>query len=261
MSYYNLKPQNQQHPFINSPSFSSNVNESIPLIEKIDNNNLHNTLHDNLNDKIKFENIKEYQITIDSLDRDLTFYPDPYNFRLSMTGPFTSPSINKSFRNVKYIKIDSLILPKYYDIKKEDETDEDSEYIDDETKDTTKERFILLRFDNINQTNQLGTNEISNRPSILLYPYKKYNETFSLFKPVNINTNILCVNDSNLINLNNIDFSLYDGKYEKLEFKNKNLEEKDENKINSPMNINKQIIINLRIGIIENNMNTEINYR
>ena len=260
MSYYNLKSQNQQHPFINSPSFSSNVNESIPLIEKIDNNNLHNTLHDNLNDKIKFENIKEYQITIDSLDRDLTFYPDPYNFRLSMTGPFTSPSINKSFRNVKYIKIDSLILPKYYDTKKESE-EEESEYIDDENKDTTNERFIMLRFENINQTQLLGTNELSNRPSILFFPYKKYNEKFSLFKPVNLNTNILFVNDSNLINLSNIDFSLFNGKYEKLEFTNKNIEEKDNDNINSPLNINKQIIINLRIGVIENNMNTEINYR
>lgn len=256
MSYYNLKSQYQQHPFINSPTFSSNVNLSNPLIEKIDNNNPHNTLHDNLNDNIKFENIKEYQITIDSYDRDLTFYPDPYNFRLSMTGPYTSPSINKSFRNVKYIKIDSIILPKYYDIKKEND-----DYIDDITKDTTKERFILLRFDNINQTQQLGTNDFSNRPSILLYPYKKYNDYFSLFKPVNYNTNILFVNDSNLINLNNIDFSFYDGHYNKLEFKNKDLNEKNISKLNSPLNINKQIIINLRIGVIENNMNTEINFR
>lgn len=260
MSYYNLKANHQQYPFINNPNFSSNVNTNIPLIEKINNNNQHNTLHDNLNDNIKFENIKEYQIIIDSLDRDIKFYPDPFSFRLSMTGPYTSPSINKSFRNVKYIKIDSLILPKYYDTKKENEEEEESEYIDDETKDTTKERFIMLRFENINQTQLLGTNEISNRPSILLYPYKKYNENFSLFKPVNLNTNILFVNDSNLINLNNIDFSLYNGKYEKIEFTNKNIDETDNSNINSPMNINKQIIINLRIGVIENNMNTEINY-
>ena len=119
----------------------------------------------------------------------------------------------------------------------------------------------MLRFENINQTQLLGTNELSNRPSILFFPYKKYNEKFSLFKPVNLNTNILFVNDSNLINLSNIDFSLFNGKYEKLEFTNKNIEEKDNDNINSPLNINKQIIINLRIGVIENNMNTEINYR
>lgn len=233
-----------------------------PFIPQQDNNNYHNTLHDNLKNYIKNESIKEFQITIDSYDRNILTYPDPFNFRLSLNTTtsssqqqYNAPFLNRNFRNVKYIKIDSIILPKYYDVIKEDE-----EFIDDVNKDTTNERFIILRFNNLGQTFQLGTNDVTNQPSILLYPYKQFNSSFSLFKPVNMNTSIIYVNDNNLINLNNIEFSFYDGQYKQITFSNKiyDVEKTDKR---HPLNISKQVIINLRVGIYENSLNTEINYR
>lgn len=287
----------------NPNSFNNFNTTQHSLIEQQQNNNLHNTLHDNLNDNIKAERIKEYQITIDSIDRNINIYPDPFSFRLTMSPTssstiirdgnkkeiitsFDSPNINRNFRNVKYIKVDSVIMPKFYDLKEVEIENEDNEeqklteFVEDEDKDTTKERFILLRFSNISNTTTIGTNDVSNNHSILLYPYKQYNSSFSLFKPVNMNTNIVCVSDSNLININNVEFSFYDGQYNKIEFSNKkisvdeNNEEDDEqiseeeqilneknNDMRNPLNISKQVVINMRIGVIENNMNTEVNYR
>ena len=210
------------------------------LIEPTNNQNPNNKLYNNLKAIIKTENIKEYQITLDSVDRNITNYPDPFKINYSL----------RSFRNVKYIKIDSVILPKYYDV-----IDEQTE---DTSKDTTKQRFILLKFNNIDILN-FGSNT-NNFNSILLYPYRQYNN-FSLFRPVNMNTSILCNPTSSLTNLNNIEFTFYDGEYNQIKFSHKDINELDKTKLTCPLNVNKQVVINLRVGIMENNMNTEVNYR
>lgn len=241
----------------NPNSFNNNFKLNHSLIEQQQNTNLHNTMHDNLHNNIKNESIKEFQITVDSIDRNINLYPDPFTFKLTMSNAsfnvindgkeekyFYSPNINRNFRNVKYIKIDSIVMPKYYDTTTSSNTTTDY--------DITKERFILLRFNNINNTSQLGTNDISNSPSILFYPKHEYGN-FVLFKPVNNNSNIIYVNDNNLINLNNIEFEFFKGDYKKLEFKNKTQQ--------TSLNVDKQVVINLRVGIIENSVNTEINYR
>lgn len=229
---YNYYP----NPPLNNPnSFNYNFTPSTPLIDQQQTNNQHNTIHDNLKDNIKNETIKEYQITVDTIDRNIVMYPNPYSFKLTMGNNIEmyTPNLNRMFRNVKYLKIDSVIMPISYNDNK-----------------LTNERFILLQLNNINSSSQLGTNTALNKPSIILYPRKEYGN-YCLFKPVNKNTSIIYTDNNNLINLSNIDFNFLDGSYNKLELTDKE----------NVLSVEKQIIINIRIGVYENTINTEVNYR
>ena len=69
----------------------------------------------------------------------------------------------------------------------------------------------------------------------------------------------------------NIEFNLLDGKYDNInwmqykfnELKGKDISDAEKQKqLNEYiLDVTKQIVINLRVGVIENKINTEINYR
>jgi hypothetical protein len=86
-------------------------------------------MHNNLNDNLLSETVVEYYINIDSDDRKLEAYPDPFNYIVSFKSqgkgtyrsfkhdnemPETpSPVITREFKNVKYIKLDHVVLSRY----------------------------------------------------------------------------------------------------------------------------------------------------
>ena len=98
-------------------------------------NNDGNLGHNNVNSNLLSEIITEYTINVDSADRDLTNYPSPYNFEISLGGAGTSttrisdknnpgftvkttfggvpnPRIDMNFKNVKYVKLKYILMPK-----------------------------------------------------------------------------------------------------------------------------------------------------
>lgn len=119
------------------PSNGSNFNESfvpnVPLIESWDTTNRNNVLNNNLKPNVLVENIVEYHINIDSDDRDIKTYPDPFYYTVSFKAlgrsrfsndpcdkenyeiiPETpAPVIIRSFKNVKFVRIDRVILSRY----------------------------------------------------------------------------------------------------------------------------------------------------
>jgi hypothetical protein len=62
----------------------------------------------------------EYPIIVDSADRDINIYPDPYSFRVSLNSVngLKEPYIQKDFENIKFIKLISCTAPRYYRLKK-----------------------------------------------------------------------------------------------------------------------------------------------
>lgn len=99
-----------------------------------------NLLHNNLNDKLLNEQVREYSILIDSKDRNYQIYPDPFNYEVKFNPLPKSreinrgveyiyeepaPVINDSFINVKYIKLECVILPFYNKIRKFKEIEDD----------------------------------------------------------------------------------------------------------------------------------------
>lgn len=103
-----------------------------------------------------------------------------------------------------------------------------------------------------------------------MYPKIRYGD-FALYKPVNKDSSVIWTDNNNLLNLSNIEFNLLNGKYDNInwvqhkfnELKDKDISDTEkQNQLNKYMlDVTKQILINLRVGVIENKINTEINYR
>jgi hypothetical protein len=72
-----------------------NFEANKPIMFMPDTKNKHETLYDNLNENLLKESIKEYRLNIDSIDRDVRIYPDPFNYIVSL-GPVTNSGINSS---------------------------------------------------------------------------------------------------------------------------------------------------------------------
>ena len=142
---YNPMTTNNQMKIHGTPSMSSfdeAFSKTSPIIEKIDYTNKNELLHNNVGDTVIDEHIIEYRINIDSMDRDISAYPDPFSFVVKFNPPGRNivqqevyidpnnkskgtkiqetlingpprPHINKEFRNVKYIKLENVILPQF----------------------------------------------------------------------------------------------------------------------------------------------------
>lgn len=72
-----------------------NFETNKPIMFMPDTKNKHETLYDNLNENLLKESIKEYRLNIDSIDRDVIIYPDPFNYIVTL-GPVTNSGINSS---------------------------------------------------------------------------------------------------------------------------------------------------------------------
>lgn len=123
-------------------NFKNAFDQHNPIIEKIDYVNKNLLLHNNIGDNVLDEHVVEYRITIDSLDRDIRYYPDPFSLTVKFNPISASniqheeyidyknksigtkivesrfegapaPSINKEFKNVKYVKLENVILPQF----------------------------------------------------------------------------------------------------------------------------------------------------
>lgn len=70
-----------------------NFEPNKPIMFMPDTKNKHETLYDNLNDNLLKESLKEYRLNIDSIDRDIRIYPDPFNYIVQL-GPVTNSGIN-----------------------------------------------------------------------------------------------------------------------------------------------------------------------
>lgn len=73
-----------------------------------------NTLYQNVSSPPSIEGIREIPLYIDSKDRDIEKYPDPFSFRVAFNpiGSYTpTPHISEVIRNVKLVKLEYLTLP------------------------------------------------------------------------------------------------------------------------------------------------------
>jgi len=71
------------------------------VIEKMpDNKYLQNTLYDNLNENLNKETIQEFRLNIDSMDRDVSLYPDPFDYMVSF-GPVVNSGLDTTIQRIE----------------------------------------------------------------------------------------------------------------------------------------------------------------
>jgi hypothetical protein len=131
-----------------------------PLSRMLDTKNLDNTLYANLNENLMKESIMEIRLNIDSMDRNIIQYPDPFNYIVTF-GPVVNSGINTPIgkNNIKSELRDSLKNNKNKNITRKEvlNTEEnfllsnDSKYIVDYTERLKRSfnPFITRSFDNI----------------------------------------------------------------------------------------------------------------
>lgn len=95
-----------------------------PLIDRPDYTNKNEILHNNIHEKVFTESVYEYKIHISSADRNMTFdgnvdttySPSPFKMKIMFGSGNQTPKIERKFENIKYISLDSLILPRTIEI-------------------------------------------------------------------------------------------------------------------------------------------------
>jgi hypothetical protein len=102
----------------NGGNFVQTFKQATPLIDPIDYRNKNNLLHNNVGDVVLTDNIMEYRINIDSFDRNVELYPNPFNFIVKFNnGEFSQWGIIPlTLLNVQYVKIETIILPIFINV-------------------------------------------------------------------------------------------------------------------------------------------------
>lgn len=136
--------------------------------------NKNDILYNNLEKNILDQNIQEYVIQIDSKDRDTLVYPNPFDMKVTFNPVGDTidkktnttykgtpqPTIPIDFTNVKYIKLENIILPRNCYVTFDKDT---KELIYDPNRKLENNRFLLLNIDEINGNTTFGTNDNINK--------------------------------------------------------------------------------------------------
>ena len=205
---FNPMSTNQQRISQNNPGMN-NFNQSYQpnnnMIPNIKYENKGGMIHNNMGEEILAENIKEYVIHLDSKDRDVTVFKDPFNYIVSfnkegksfykqrkpdgtlitheMTGA-PAPHIGKEFENIKYIRLDRVMLPKYSIIKESGGGDYDS-FDETDTTSIFHDRFVMLKLKEIDNDSTYATNNTIEQSFGLIFPGTAVGNNFFFGDPIN----------------------------------------------------------------------------
>lgn len=291
----------------------SNFNQSYmpnqTLIDKTNFKNTGNIIHNNLADNLLLERIVEYQINIDSNDRNINVYPNPFKFTIIFGGVSSQlirsrdnlkneyfesspkPVIERNFKNVKFIRIDYLILPRF--IKLKDINKEDKQSIfkkkDEKLKNMIKNNnikeniikifdfdrtennnfcllssygYLILRINEMSTSRILGTNNLLSNNSFIIYADKQMGSDYVMWV-TSVGSKIF--HNSNLGNLEKLTISILTPDGKQLCFIDTNNKEIDCKLIYNDKSFDNIVnrlkcFISVIIGVVENELNTQTKF-
>jgi len=103
----------------NNVSYPKNVGEYGLYLDRKE-FQLNMPLYPNIAESVVSENVNEYVVIIDSSDRNLELYPNPFKLKafFSQSDDDTRLNIPRNFENVKFMRIENVILPRNYFLTK-----------------------------------------------------------------------------------------------------------------------------------------------
>jgi hypothetical protein len=184
-------------------------------------------MHNNINDPIVSEIITEYTLHIDSADRDTSLYPNPYNFSVSLGGAGTQvvksngistttyngvpdPKIDIQFKNLKYVKIKYLMLPRTVLYKRIDNSGVEysvPSLVNDGITGTIlgNYRYLVMKIKELDDDKLYSTNDIIKNNCFVLYRDSNYydaiNDLWIATQPVRIYYDSLLKNNLNKLTI------------------------------------------------------------
>lgn len=178
---------NNNNSFYN---YNKSYQPSTPMIVRPNFINNGQFIDNNIKDIVMDEYIVEYKVHIDSADRNPKYFKDPFKYTVTFNAPSSSgnysgppaPHINREFKNVKYLKINSITLPRYKYIYSnagtyEYNTTSESSLYDD--------RFVILRIKELEAYANLtyATNIDTENSFGLIYPDKILSQHYYIGTP------------------------------------------------------------------------------
>ena len=282
MSFRNFNQSN-----FNQSNFNQSYSPIQNVIPQRDIKNHNNVFHNNINDPIVSEIITEYTLHIDSADRNTNVYPNPYTFSVSLGGAGTqifnsvtytgvpNPRIDIQFKNIKYVKIKYLTLPRnvVYNIDSSGTTyNTDMGSTGFISTILGNHRYLVLRIKELNDDKLYSTNDNIKNNCFILYRDSNYsdalNDLWIATQPVKIYYDNLLKN-----NLNKLTFEILTPDFQEFRLKyinNTVLSNIDYDIINNAQaNSNFyskftpviQMSMELEFGVCENQINTQKSYR
>ena len=290
-------------------NFNTAFRNNYPLIEKTDYKNSNILLHNNVGDNILDETVVEYRVYIDSLDRDITAFPDPFSFTVKFNPPSSSsiskeylkdgklkiikdtlhgppsPHINKEFSNVKYVKLENVILPQHSNIIREEcieTSDSTLEYKEiynfDPCHFLLNDRFVSISIPELESNRTFTTADSGDkrvddnnclistppRPFALIFPDKIIGKNYYMGCPHN-STKIY--KNCNLANINQLTIKFFDSIGRQLKFHHlwncHDLQKAEKHgcelpicDLRHPLNKRIQTHLTFVIGVVESQINT-----
>lgn len=113
--------------------------------------NTDSLVSNNITEKKINESLKDHYVVIDSSDRDVTRYPNPFSYKVYFNSFATSDaSITKSFDRVKSVNLESSILPnKYYFLKQDISLNAGDDLIVSRITDVSRNEMINLTSEDV----------------------------------------------------------------------------------------------------------------
>ena len=288
--FNNMNPMQQQFSMGNiKQSFS----QPTPLIDRPDFQNKNNVLHNNISSNLLAEHVMEYKIHISSADRNTQSYPSPFKMKVSFGSNLAkmAPLIDKGFSNVKYVSIDSIILPRTIALDISDVTSDppiiyptgstypSSTPLNPSNKLHVLEnnKYIIVKINELCTDKNKGTSVLFDRDTFTFIMDTDLGFDSVLWKP--LHNNRVIFQNSLLANLNTLTFTVFDQfgnelkLYDQLgrniigtritgltvdynQFMDDNSSEPSVEYTNNVMQVN----YNLTFGVVENELNTMTNY-
>lgn len=193
---YNQNYGNINTAFNPSPlaPFRFNGNEPKVMFSNHNFKNRNDLIHNNLRPVVLDEDIIEYDLFIDSKDRNYQVYPNPFSYKVtfaplgrsSVTDKRTGeksfletpePTIPNSFKNVRYIKLEEAILPIYYHLTPQKSLSNKRSLL--------SSIYNLLNIKEYDENNENSTNDIMGRSFGVLYYDSLVNDTHYFAVPAN----------------------------------------------------------------------------
>lgn len=153
-------------------------------------------IHNNLDQILLHEEIREYSVLIDSKDRNYQVYPNPFQYDVIFKpSPKTkivdangktkyledsNPTINKSFDHVRYIKLETVLLPLYTKakyVKKYIDEEQLELFQVDPSKLLSDHLYVILSLGEHSDANFFSTNDILSDSFATIYYDKKISNT------------------------------------------------------------------------------------
>ena len=276
-------------------NFSQAYTPSQQIIRKTDFSNSGNVMHNNIGEKTLNEYITEYTIHIDSYNRDFGTYPNPFKFnvvfggagsgverKFKPSGEFVetsyvgqpNPKISRKFRNVKYIKLNHIILPKTNYVTVETLDEGTVYHLADPSNDLiSNHKYLILKMSQAKSTSKvLSTNDYITDECFILYPDKIMGLNHYMWLPTNTSR---VFPNSSLANIDKLDFEILDEDGNTLFVINTT----DDTRFNTKTVLDTltdpsdptyvavskihrivQIDIELTLGVVENELNTQTNF-